>query len=83
MNNRIYRRRPKRRLIRHHGPMAAASMSLAIAVFGLTACGDNASSSTPSGTRRQLKTGEYYLPIMNDNPEKLVKTLNPSEEQRR
>lgn len=78
MNNRIYRRHPKRRPIRHRGPMAAAYMPLLSAVFALAASDDNASSSTPSRglTDKQLKAGEDYPPIMNDNLEKLVKTLN-------
>lgn len=48
MDNRIYRRHPKRRPIRHRGPMAAAYMPLLSAVFALAASDDNASSSTPS-----------------------------------
>ena len=48
MDNRIYRRHPKRRPIRHRGPMAAAYMPLFSAVFALAASDDTASSSTPS-----------------------------------
>ena len=48
MDNRIYRRHPKRRPIRHRGPMAAAYMSLVSAVFALADSDDNASGSTPS-----------------------------------
>lgn len=48
MDNRIYRRHPKRRPIRHRGPMAAAYMPLLSAVFALAVSDDNASSSTPS-----------------------------------
>ena len=63
MHNRIKPRRPKRRLLRRRGLMAAAAILLAISSIGLAACGSTSSPGSAATKSNKLDVVASFYPM--------------------